>query len=231
MLQGSFEERLRAAISFAWDVFGRKVGAGIIVVNKEASMQLLYANILGQTLPLFMIEIDESSSVELEKGVRVEGKLREMDILVIGKKADLIHRIAIEVKCYRTKAASGGNRGATDIFMKDVYDDLHILERYCEEGHAEQGVALVMNDRIGFVNPKKKGSKCWDYDISHGTEVSPVVLTTQVGTTKNPIYINLKRNYKFVWSRCNSFWFAELEGRSSSSVVDSAKKGLAEIIE
>lgn len=212
LLSGNFEERLRAAISFAWDVFSRKVGAGLIGVNKEASMQLHYANILSQTLPLVTVEADESSHVELETGVTVEGKSREIDLLVVGLKGQTTHRIAIEVKCYRTKAASGGNRGATDIFMKDVYDDLHILERYCEEKKADRGIALVMNDREGFVNPKKKESKCWDYDISNGNMAGPVVLTTQVGSTKIPIKISLNRQYILSWIQHGGFWFVELEG-------------------
>lgn len=212
LLGGIFEFRLRAAISFAWGVFSRKVGSEMIRVNKEASMQLHFANILAQVLPLVTVEADESSHVELETGVRVEGKSREIDVLVVGRKGHAIHRIAIEVKCYRTKAASGGNRGATDIFMKDVYDDLHILERYCEEGKADSGIALIMNDREGFVNPKKKETKCWDYDISHGKVAGPLVLTTQVGSTKSPIHINLNRRYTFSWKRHGQFWFAELEG-------------------
>lgn len=175
-------------------------------------MQLHFANILTQVLPLITVEADESSHVELETGVKVEGKAREIDLLVIGTKGEATHQIAIEVKCYRTKAASGGNRGATDIFMKDVYDDLHILERYCEEGTANSGVALIMNDREGFVNPKKKEAKCWDYDISNGKVAGPDVFATQVGSIKTPVNIELKRQYTFSWKQYGLFWFAELEG-------------------
>lgn len=212
LLNENFEERLRATISLAWDVFSRKVGSGIIRINKEASMQLHFAHILSQILPLITVEADEASHVELEAGVEVEGKGREIDLLVIGKKGESTHRIAIEVKCYRTKTASGGNRGATDIFMKDVYDDLHVLERYCEEKKADRGIALVMNEREGFVNPKKKEKKCWDYDISHDTVAGPVHLTTQVGSTKTSVNISLNRQYTFLWKQHGQFWFAELEG-------------------
>ena len=212
LLNGNFQERLRAAVSFAWGVFSKKVGAGIISINKEASMQLHFAHILSQTLPLIMVEADEAGYVELESGVKVEGKSREIDLLLIGTKGKFVYKIAIEVKCYRIKAASGNNRGATDIFMKDVYDDLHILERYCEEQRADLGIALVMNDREGFVNPKKKETKCWDYDISEGTVAGPVTLTTQVGSIKTPISIVLKRQYKFSWQKHGKFWFTELEG-------------------
>jgi len=212
LLNGSFEDRLRSSISFSWDVFSRKVGSGIISINKEASMQLHYASILNKILPLITIEADESAYVELETGINVERKLREIDLLVTGSKGESTCRIAIEVKCYKTKAASGKKRGATDIFMKDVYDDLHILERYCEEGHADKGIALVMNDRKGFISPKDKKAKCWDYDISDGKVVGPIELTTQVGNTKTPIHISLKRQYIFSWQQHGSFWFSELEG-------------------
>ena len=211
-LSSNFEKRLRDSISFAWDVFSRKVGAGIININKEASMQLHYANILSQALPLIIFETDESAHVELETGVSVEKKSREIDLMLIGAKGGNTHKIAIEMKCYKIKAASGNNRGATDIFMKDVYVDLHLLERYCEEQIADKGVALVMNDREGFINPKKKDSKCWDYDISQNHVTGPIELTTQVGSKKNPIYVVLKRQYSFEWNRIGVYWFIELEG-------------------
>lgn len=211
-LNGNFEERLRGAISFAWGVFSRKVGTGSIGINKEASMQLHYANILSQTLPLITFETDEASHVELETGVKVEDKSREIDLLVMGSKGIKIYKIAIEFKCYRTVAASGNKRGATDIFMKDVYADLHLLEGYCKERLADRGVALIMNDRKNFVHPKKKGKKCWDYDISNGHKAGPIVLTTQAGSTKTSINISLNRQYTFLWEQHGKFWFAELEG-------------------
>jgi hypothetical protein len=47
-----FSERMRAAISLSWVMFSRKVGNGLIPINKEASMQLQYAYVLQQLLPL-----------------------------------------------------------------------------------------------------------------------------------------------------------------------------------
>jgi hypothetical protein len=52
---GSFEARLRAAVSLAWKLFARKVGAGSIHVHKEASMQLQYAYVLQQLLPFGLL--------------------------------------------------------------------------------------------------------------------------------------------------------------------------------
>lgn len=42
-LEQSLKNRTRELITLAWDIFSRKVGNGLITINKEASMQLQYA--------------------------------------------------------------------------------------------------------------------------------------------------------------------------------------------
>ena len=152
---------MRAAVSLAWVMFSRKIGGGLIAINKEASMQLQYAYLLQQLAQLITFHENESLAIELETGVQVDGTSREIDLLFTGHGDDGEHKIAVEMKCYRTIAASGGKRGATDIFMKDVYFDLHLLERYVETGIASQGVSLVMNDMDRLVNPDMRSGKCW----------------------------------------------------------------------
>lgn len=83
IIEESFETRLRHAISIAWKVFARKVGGGLIPINKEASMQLQYAYLLKQLLPLILHNSDESADIELETRVRLatgasETKLRKL---------------------------------------------------------------------------------------------------------------------------------------------------------
>ncbi len=179
-------------------------------------MQLEYSLILQQVLPLICFNDDEERvKIELEKGYeyKVGGKSREID-LVLETSAN--YKIAVEMKCYREKAASGKKRGATDIFMKDVYEDLYLLESYCnEKGGFDKGVALVMNDLRRLVSPKNKDAKCWDYDISDGYEFSnPQPLTTPIGGKE--VDIKLKKSYKFNWvekgNKNNKFWFLENEG-------------------
>lgn len=210
ILTGSFEERLRKSISFAWDIFAEKVGSGLLHINKEASMQLQYSYILQQVVPLVCFNDEESVKIELETGVKVEGRSREIDLVLLGSSYSKKHKIAVEMKCYREYASSGGKRGATDIFMKDVYEDLHLLESYCKSAGFNQGVALVMNDLGRLVNPKKKDAKCWDYDISNGTTVKNIHLTTPIGG--KPIDLNIYKSYEFNWIQKNKFWFLENEG-------------------
>lgn len=208
--EGDLTARMRQAVSLSWCVFAEKVGHGIIPVNKEASMQLQYAYVLQQVLPLIRYHKEESLTIELETTVSDGVQNREVDILFIGKwQNNQTHRIAIEMKCYKTIASSGGKRGATDIFMKDVYQDLHLLERYCEQNNADRGIALVMNDYRNFIFPKKKDAKCWDYDISDGAEVENVRLTTPIGG--KDVDIKLLNKYQFNWKQVEGYWFTELE--------------------
>ena len=55
-------ERMRAAVSISWLIFSRKVGGGLISINKEASMQLQFAYILQQLFPLITFHKNEAYS-------------------------------------------------------------------------------------------------------------------------------------------------------------------------
>lgn len=207
----SISERMLAAVKLSWSAFSRKVGNGLIPINKEASMQLHYAYILQQILPIIVHHQNEKFTIELESGVNVMGRSRSIDLLFKGNFQDQHHSIAIEMKCYRTLAASGGARGATDIFMKDVYEDFFLLEQYQVSGIANQGIALVMNDLQRLVTPKNKSAKCWDYDISDGASFGPVSLTTPIGG--KPVNLLLEKSYTLSWVKYGNFWFMEVQGK------------------
>ena len=207
--------RMRAAVSKSWLIFSRKVGGGLIMINKEASMQLQFAYILQQISPLITFHEDEALHVELETGVNVDRSRREIDLMFTGQRSGVEHKIAIEMKCYRTLAASGGKRGATDIFMKDVYFDLHLLERYVALGIANQGVSLVMNDMERLVNPSNKKAKCWCYDISHGATFGAKVFNTPIGGKK--IDFSLGKQYNLSWQKYGGFWFMEVDGQDANA--------------
>ena len=95
--------------------------------------------------------------------------------------------------------------------MKDVYEDLSLLEQYISEGIAQEGVALVLNVMDSLVKPKSKGAKCWDYDISDGISVGPKTLNTPIGGKS--VNISLSRTYIFNWVRYGQFWFLEAQGK------------------
>lgn len=217
----SFETRLREAISVAWHVFARKVGGGLIPINKEASMQLQYAYVLKQLLPLTLHHKQEAADLSLETGVKTRSGSNNIDVLLRGTSGSEEIKIAIEMKCYRKLAASGGTRGAHDIFMKDVYEDLAILEEYVSLRHASRGVALVMNDLERFVNPKVKTGKCWAYDISDGNTYPGGQITVPIGG-KN-VLVDLQKSYTFNWKKFGAIWFSEIEGASASPPLESAR--------
>ena len=214
----AFDHRLRRAVSMAWQVFVRKVGGGLIPINKEASMQLQYAYVLKQILPLTIHGVDEGAELELETGVGTKSGKFNIDILVKGFSGKVRSNIAIEMKCYRNITASGGTRGAHDIFMKDVYEDLHVLEEYIASEHANHGVALVMTDLERFPFPRSKKGKCWAYDISDGFEFPGGEITVPIGGKS--VHVVLKRPHSFNWTKFGAFWFAEIEGAGSKTNLD-----------
>jgi hypothetical protein len=207
MLEETLPERMRNAVHHAWNVFAKKVGGGTINVNKEASMQLQVAYLLEHLVPLLTFDKGDRFQIELETGIRVNGALREVDLIFKGHTHELEWTIGIEMKCYKKLAASRKLRGATDIFMKDVYVDLESLESYAASKHISEGVALVMTNLERLVHPKAKKGKCWAYDTSHGTHVSPGTWTTPIGG--NSIELTLKNHYRFDWKREGEFYFLE----------------------
>jgi hypothetical protein len=204
-----FIKRLRRAISEAWKIFRFKVGNGIMRINKEASMQLQYAYILQNLIPLIKYNNDEKVEIELEKTVKMaNGFTYEIDVFVIGEKGNVLHNIAIEMKCYREYAASGGKRSATDIFMKEVYVDIEKLERYISNNICQEKVFLAMNDLERLVFPRNKSAKCWDYDISNGYQLMPKQIITPIGGQEQFIIIN--GQYDFNWIKKGIYYFLEL---------------------
>jgi len=203
----NINNRFNLVIKMAWEIFQCKVGNGLIDIYKEASMQLQFAYILQNLIPVFIYEKDENVEIELEKTVAYNGKTREIDIfVVIHKGNNKPHNIAIEMKCYKEQASSGGKRGATDIFMKDVYVDLEKLENYKSNDICQDTLLLVMTDLERLVSPKNKEAKCWDYDISDGFILSPKTLSTPIGG-KEDISIKINNEYLFKWTKADKYYF------------------------
>jgi len=171
-------------------------------------MQLQFAYILQNLIPVFIYEKDENIEIQLEKTVYYNNTSSEVDMFVIITKGKNEYKIGIEMKCYREFAASGGKRGATDIFMKDVYVDIEKLENYRINNVCQNTSLLIMNDLENLINPKKTDSKCWDYNISNDFVLYPKHLTTPIGGKKISIKIN--NEYNFKWTKFGKYYFLML---------------------
>lgn len=199
------DTRMRSAVELCWEVFSCKIGNQVIEINKEASMQLQFAYVLQLLLPLITIHPKEKFKVELETTVEVETRYREIDLMFTGASSGREHKIAIEMKCYKTFASSGGRRGAQDIFRKDVYFDIHLLEQYKNAGHADDCIQLVLTDNSGLVNPKSKDTKSWMYDTSDGTKIVPGTYAESIGG--HDVSISLENTYHLQWTKHGKYWF------------------------
>lgn len=203
--------RVKGIIDLCWDSFSAKVGCGLIVINKEASMQLQFAYLLKNSLDLVVYNEDESVELELEMGIRVGEKTRVCDIIIHIEKGTNKIELPIELKCYRNISSSSGKlRGAQDLFKFGVYEDLELLESYVGDNRVS-GVQLTMTDARNFVFPRNKNGKSWDYDISHGFEiVNGKLIETPIGGKSKRI--KLLKSYHFLWKEIGGFYFIKLEG-------------------
>lgn len=203
-------KRIENIIDFCWHNFSAKVGGGLIEINKEASMQLHFAYVLKNTIDLAIHHKDEKVSIELETTIPIDGKTKECDIVVkIEKDNDTLY-LPIEMKCYREYASSGGKRGALDIFVKDVYVDIELLEAYSKKEKFLRGILLVMTDLRRVIYPENKVGKYWNYDISDGTQIlGTISKSTPIGGFD--VNINIDGNYQFNWKEYNNFYFLKLE--------------------
>lgn len=197
-------ERVSWAIEFAWQITLHKICSSEIHVYKEASLQLHYSSILKDTLGLIKFSPQERFSLELESTITINEKPFIVDILVLYSNSELSEKHAIELKCYRTLAASGKNRGANDIFMHAVYEDLYITEQYVKCRQADIATCLILTDYENFVNPKQKTSKNWTYDISHNYKLTPNRFTTPIGGKM--VDFSLDSAYHFIWTKQGNFW-------------------------
>ncbi|WMI65525.1 hypothetical protein RBH94_15850 [Aestuariibaculum sp. YM273] len=203
-------ERIKDLINTCWNSYSAKVGGELLTVNKEASMQLQFAYLLKNSIDLAIYHKDESVTIELETGILVGDRMRECDIVIQIVKGNECVYLPLELKCYKYLAASGGKRGAVDIFFKDVYADLELLEAYAENENYIDGIQLTMTDFKNLPFPSKKTSKYFAYDISEGTEITNGIhLNTPIGG--KDIDITLRGNYKFHWVNAGEFYFLKLE--------------------
>ena len=173
-------------------------------------MQLNFAYLLKNTVDLAIHHEDEKITIELETTIPVNGRSREGDVVVKIEKGDNVFYLPIEMKCYKELASSGGKRGALDIFFKDVFVDIELLESYSKKEHFLKGIMLVMTDFRNAVFTAKKNGKYWDYDISHGSQIiGAVTKNTSIGGFD--VNINIDGNYNFDWKQYNNFYFLKLE--------------------
>jgi hypothetical protein len=173
-------------------------------------MQLHFAYILKNTLDIAIHNEDEKVTLELETTIYIEGRTRECDIVIKIEKGNEVMFLPVEIKCYREYASSGAKRGALDIFVKDLYSDIELLEAYSNKDNFLKGILFVMTDLRRVVYPVIKTGKYWNYDISDGTIIIGLIeKNTPIGGFS--INIKIEGNYNFHWREYNNYYFLKLE--------------------
>lgn len=210
-------DRVNWAIELAWNITVCKIVDGEISVNKEASLQLHYSVILKAVLELIKFSPTERVDIKLETGVTIEEKPYIIDILLEYEDGTERKRHSIELKCYKSITSSEKKRGASDIFMKDVYLDLYYSELYLQYDCAHQSTCLVFTDYENFIRPKSKKTKNWTYDISQGHFLKGRHFNTPIGG--KDINFKLRNNYKFDWKERGKYWAALLRPQENNTEI------------
>ena len=73
----------------------------------------------------------------------INRQYKKIDILLKTSNGKETLHIPINLKCYRQPTRSGGKSGAYDIFKKEVYAGLALLEQYTTLSHFAQGYELI----------------------------------------------------------------------------------------
>lgn len=68
-----------------------------------------------------------------------------------------------------------------------------------------------MTDYKNFGHPEQRRGKCWDYDLSHGTQIENITLNTPIGGS--PVSISLSKKYEINWDNIGAYYFLKLQGK------------------
>lgn len=197
-------ERISWAVSFSWDICLLKIKDREISVNKEASLQLHFANILKNVLDLIKFNKAERYDVELESNCLVNRKNLIADVIVKYSFESFKYVHVIELKFYKTYTAHGTKRGAQDIFMCEVYKDLFHCETYINSNFSNACTCLILTDFKNFIYPKSKQSKSWTYDISDQHETKIQLYDVAIGGKENNFTLTKAHNFK--WENVGDYY-------------------------
>jgi hypothetical protein len=196
MISESFAEenvRLAGVLDRAWDICVRRIAAGRITINKEASLQLHLGSILKDLGEAACIHPSETFFIELETK---HGK-KNIDIYcTLGD----VHA-ALELKCFRKSS----NR-AMDM---DMYDCLKDIQRLESLPHAELRRFICLTDNPYYPNASH-GGHAGTVSIADGRVLRKGILApTWKGKWKDhsrDVDLPFQRDHRFEWHALGG-WF------------------------
>lgn len=208
----TFRSRIDNFIYDSWKVFAHKAGNQLITINSVASMQMNYAYLLKKHLDFIIYDKKEKIDIELEHAQLVNKQYKSIDILLKTSNGRGTSNIPITLRYYSLPARAKVKKEASDIFKKEIYTGLELLEQCANLPHFAQGYELIMTNVKSLVYaPQSQSAKQNDYNISKGFEINEGI---QFKSSKKnqQTNITLKKSYRFEWHQHGSFWFSLLQG-------------------
>lgn len=184
--------RSKQIIDLAYQILCNKIAGGLITIHNEASMQHHLGFILEELCRLFEFDEDEHFSIELEynvDGVKTQkssGKAR-CDILLVMKKAGIVHRVAIELKYF----PSGKGKCMTDNRFS-ILKDIENLESYPKvwKYQSYSGYMILYTTESKYSDPNTRSY----VNIGEGTVLSSI-------SEERKHKMKLQNRYQLHWDK------------------------------
>jgi len=196
------KERLKYIIEYSWELFKLQSSHHKFSIYKEASMQLHFSSLIKILGELMCISPEDEFKISLEKTINYGDGKGEIDIFCELNE----EKVGIELKCFRKLASSGKPRGAQDISMRGVFEDIGSIEKLIKDNKISFGFAFVMTDDNTIVNGKHAIGAMKAYSIKEGRKYKKEeILDVPIGKSK--IKVGLDNDYEFNWDKKGDFYF------------------------
>lgn len=207
-----FEIRVDKIIDLSMDSLYKKINAGMVKIDNEASLQLQLSYLIKILADVFLYSVDEKFSIELEKSVinpdgfgKSGSNKARIDIFLTFQniQTDEEFKCAIELKYFKKENHREPNN------RYDVFKDILHLENY--KKYADKGFLIVATDHKHYVEHPKYSDNTKDFDFRHNSQYKSG--TKLVYNTEKPHGepIILNNDYEFLWKKLDGINFLKLE--------------------
>ncbi|UPM54530.1 hypothetical protein [Gottfriedia acidiceleris] len=201
LIYGTIEERMNHILNTSWSVFIAHCLEGRAILNKEASFQHHFANILQRVGSLYCFSKKEIFHVDLEYTVKKQvGFVRKAEIDIICELVNFENNNGVKAAIELKHTIKPGD--ATDIGRINSYQDIYRLEKLKELEHEGFSICkfYMLANRVAYTNISPPNTSGEDFPTYRGYTIEPKkVYKTIHSKVGKDIELIFNNSYKFNW--------------------------------
>jgi hypothetical protein len=201
IIEFDYRERLNAVLDQSWKIFKSQFIHGRHEINKEASFQHHFAQIIRSVGNLYSLGEKDLFKVDLEaKCSDIKGKSKYLDVT-----CEFVDEIncAIELK-FKT-----ARQGAQDHGRIDAYVDIEALELVTASQY-DCGKFYMITDSTAYVNASARGVGT-EFAMHHGNKSEAEKrFNYPKSKGREDVVVYLNGSYLFEWEKIGDWYFLEL---------------------